>query len=311
MARERIERIAVVGAGLMGHGIALEFAAAGFEVEMHDLTEGVLQQARSCIEGNLRMMEEKGLVGGKESRRALENISASVELADVVADADLVVEAIAENLEVKQEAFRRFDELCPEHTILASNTSTFMPSQMAAATGRPDRVLVTHYFNPPFLLPLVEIVRGAATSEETIETVYALLEGIGKAPVVVQKEVPGFIGNRMQAAVLREALALVEEGVATPQEVDTVIKTSIGRRWAVAGVFEVAEIAGLDLKLAIVEQLIPEIASTREVSQLLRDKVADGDLGFKTGKGFYEWDSESAEALRQRIAHALVEIARW
>jgi 3-hydroxybutyryl-CoA dehydrogenase len=120
--------------------------------------------------------------------------------------------------------------------------------------------------------------------------------------------VPGFIGNRIQAAALREALALVEEGVATPQEVDTVIKTSIGRRWAVVGVFE---IAGLDLKLAIVEQLFPEIASTQEVSHLLRDKVAQGDLGFKSGKGFYEWPPEEAEALRQRVAHALIEIARW
>lgn len=311
MAAEKIQRIAVAGAGLMGHGIAQEFAAAGYQVKMYDLTDDALHQAQQRIESNLLLLQEAELVTAAQSQKALENLSASTKLEEVVGDADLVVEAIAEKLEVKQEIFRRFDEWCPQHAILASNTSTFMPSKLAEATGRADKVLVTHYFNPPFLMPLVEIVRSPATSETTIKTVYDLLAGLGKSPVVVQKEVPGFIGNRIQAAALREALALVEEGVATPQEVDTVIKTSIGRRWAVAGVFEIAEIAGLDLKLAIVEQLFPEIASTQEVSHLLRDKVAQGDLGFKSGKGFYEWPSEEAEALRQRVAHALIEIARW
>ena len=311
MAAEKIQKIAVAGAGLMGHGIAQEFAAAGYQVKMYDLSDDALHQAQQRIESNLLLLQEAELVTAAQSQKALENLSASTKLDEVVGDADLVVEAIAEKLEVKQEIFRRFDEWCPQHTILASNTSTFMPSKLAQVTGRADKVLVTHYFNPPFLMPLVEIVRSPATSETTIKTVYDLLEGLGKSPVVVQKEVPGFIGNRIQAAALREALALVEEGVATPQEVDTVIKTSIGRRWAVAGVFEIAEIAGLDLKLAIVEQLFPEIASTQEVSHLLRDKVAQGDLGFKSGKGFYEWPLEAAEALRQRVAHALIEIARW
>jgi 3-hydroxybutyryl-CoA dehydrogenase len=311
MPGEKIQKIAVVGAGLMGHGIAQEFAAAGYQVKMHDLTDDALHQAQQRIEGNLRMLQEAELVSAEQSRQALDNLNTSTKLDEVVGDADLVIEAIAEKLEVKQQIFRRCDEWCPSHAILASNTSTFMPSKLAQVTGRADKVLVTHYFNPPFLMPLVEIVRSAATSETTIKTVYELLAGIGKSPVVVQKEVPGFIGNRIQAAALREALALVEEGVATPQEVDTVIKTSIGRRWAVAGVFEIAEIAGLDLKLAIVEQLFPEIASTQEVSHLLRDKVAQGDLGFKTGKGFYEWPPETAEALRQRVAQALIEIARW
>tara|TARA_Y100000588_G_C14178080_1_gene892328 strand:+ start:570 stop:1505 length:936 start_codon:yes stop_codon:yes gene_type:complete len=311
MSEKQIQKIAVVGAGLMGHGIALEFAAAGYQVKMHDLTEEALEHAQQRVEGNLNLLQEAGLIDEAKNRQALQNVGASTQLEEVVADADLVVEAIAEKLDVKQEAFQRFDKLCPPHAILASNTSTFMPSKLAQVTKRPDKVLVAHYFNPPFLMPLVEIVRGEKTSEAAIKTMYDLLAGMGKSPVVVQKEVPGFVGNRIQAAALREALALVEEGVATPQEVDTVIKTSIGRRWAVAGVFEIAEISGLDLKLAIVEQLFPSIASTREVSHLLRDKVAQDELGFKTGKGFYEWTPQAAEALRQRIAQALIEIARW
>jgi 3-hydroxybutyryl-CoA dehydrogenase len=192
-----------------------------------------------------------------------------------------------------------------------SNTSTLLPSDLALATRRPDKVLVAHYFNPPYLLPLVEIVRGQGTSDETVATIYDLMVKVGKAPALVQKEAPGFIGNRMQAALLREALSIVERGIASPRDVDIVIKNGFGRRLAAAGIFEVFEIAGWDLVLAILNYLQPDIESSTETSPLVKERVEQGELGIKTGTGFYRWTPESAEALKQTIAQALVNIAKW
>jgi len=311
MLVDDIKRIAVVGAGLMGHGIAQEFALAGCEVHLNDLTEEKLQQAMEDIQANLQRLTTFGLVTQEQAESTPARIHTSTVLGEVVADADLVVEAVFENLELKQQLFQQLDNLCPERTILASNTSTLMPSLLASATGRPDRVLVTHYYNPPYLVPLVEVVRGPGTSDEVIETIYELLAKVGKSPVIVQKEAPGFIGNRLQIALFREALSIVERGIASPQDVDTVVRNGIGRRWAAAGPFEIWGIAGWDLIHAAWLYLVPHIESSTKVPSLLKEKVEQGELGVKTGKGFYEWTPESAEALTRRIAQALIEIAQW
>lgn len=212
---------------------------------------------------------------------------------------------------LKQEIFHKLDRLCPDHTILASNTSTLMLSEFATGTDRPDKVVTTHYANPPYLIPIVEIVRGQTTSDETVETMSLLLTQVGKRPVIVKKEVPGFILNRLQGALLREALSMVENGIASPQDIDTALKNSIGRRWAVAGIFEVFELAGWDLLSAAMAGVYPHLSNATEVSSVLTDKIKRGELGVKTRKGFYTWTPESAEALRHRIAHALVEIESW
>ena len=312
MKAEDIRQIAVVGAGLMGHGIAQEFALAGYHVRLTDVSNDALERARETIQRNLDMLASFDLITSDRAAAVLPAIQMTTKLAEAVADADLVVEAVYENLELKQQIFRDLDALCPSRTILASNTSTFLPSKLAAVTGRPDRVLITHYFNPPFLLPLVEIVRHASTSDDTVTTVYDLLVEIGKKPAIIQKEVPGFIGNRIQGAVLREALWLVEQGIASPEDIDNVIRSSIGRRWSVAGVFEVFEIAGWDLILNVADPEPHEFGSSpKEAVDLLREKIARGELGVKTGQGFYEWNEESTAALRERIARALVHIAAW
>jgi 3-hydroxybutyryl-CoA dehydrogenase len=171
-------------------------------------------------------------------------------------------------------------------------------------------VLVAHYFNPPYLLPLVEIVRGPATSDATVHTMYDLLTKVGKRPALVQHEVPGFIGNRLQIALVREALSIVEQGIASPQDVDTVIKNGFGRRLAAAGVFEIFEIAGWGLVSSVMANLLPHISSSTELPRTLQDKVSRGELGVKTGRGFYTWTAESAEALQQRIARTLATIAQ-
>ena len=306
-----IRRIAVIGAGIMGHGIAQEFAVAGYEVGLYDVDAGRLTAARDRIKANLARLETAGVIAPDIAMTAPDRIRTSTVLAEATAGADYVVEAAPEQLPLKRDLFAELDRLCPPPAILASNTSTFPPSKLAVATQRPERVVVTHYFNPPFLLPLVEVVRGPATSDETVTTTVALLSGIGKCPVVVQREVPGFIGNRLQLALVREALSIVAQGIATPADVDLVIRTSLGRRWSVAGVFETSDAAGLDTVLAVCGQLFPEIESSPEVPGFLQEKVARGELGLKSGKGFYDWPPEQAEALQERIGNALVEIARW
>ena len=195
--------------------------------------------------------------------------------------------------------------------MLVSGTSTLGLSDLASATRRPDKVILANYANPPFLVPVVEMMRNETTSDETVTLFYDLLTRIGKLPVVIQQEVPGFIANRLQMALTREALSLVQKRVVTAQDVDTIIKNGIGRRWAVAGVFEVWELAGLDLIADILEWLLPDLETSGEVPPLLREKVSRGELGAKTGEGFYELTPQDTEALRQRIAHALIEIEKW
>ena len=304
-----IRMIAVVGAGLMGHGIAQEFALAGYDVNLHDLNDERLGQATATIRKNLETSERTGSVEMESIADVMARIHASMVLADVVTDADVVIEAVVEDLAIKQAVFRRLDDLCPERTILASNTSTLLPSKLAEVTRRPDRVLVAHYFNPPYLLPLVEVVRHPGTSDATLATVVELLTRVGKKPAILQREVPGFIANRLQAALFREALSMVEQGIASPQDVDTVVKNGFGRRYAAAGPFETFDIAGLDVLLAVCQNLIPVIDASTEVPALLRGHVERGELGVKTGRGFYAWTPDSAEALKRRIGRALVAIS--
>ncbi|MFN8593528.1 MAG: 3-hydroxyacyl-CoA dehydrogenase family protein [Thermomicrobiales bacterium] len=310
MGETRIERIGVIGAGTMGHGIALEFAAYGYDVALHDRDEAQLDRARVGIAEGLDRLVAIERINGEDAAAAPPRITLGSDLTQAVGGADLVIEAVSENLAVKQALFRELDSLAPLHAIIASNTSTFMPSLLAAATARPEQVLVAHYFNPPHLLPLVELVRGEQTSDATIAALRDLYRGIGKAPAVVAKEAPGFVGNRIQAAIFRESLAIVAAGIATIEDVDTIVKNGFGRRLAVAGPFEIADAAGLDIKLAVCEQLFPDIASETEIPELLRARVARGDLGQKTGKGYYAWTPESAAALRQRISDGLAAIAQ-
>ena len=186
-----------------------------------------------------------------------------------------------------------------------------MTSQLAPFTQRPDKVVVANWWNPAHLLPLVEVVRGPQTSDETIEITKSVLEGIGKRPVVLQKESLGFIGNRMQFALLREALAVVDKGIASAEDVDTVVKTGFGRRLAVAGPLEVFDIAGWDTISHIIDELYPDLDTSDENSPTITGMLERGDLGVKSGRGFYEWNDEAVEALRQRITHALAAIDRF
>lgn len=311
MNADVVERIAVVGAGLMGHGIAQEFATAGYEVRLTSRSQASLDRASGQIKDNLERLVALGVVDMAQVKGVETRLRTCVDLAEAVGDVDLVIEAVYEDLTVKRRVFEHLDRACSDRTILASTTSTFTTTQIATATGRPDRVLVAHYINPPYLVPLVELVPGEDTTEATLTAVRELLIRVGKQPAVLRKEVPGFISVRLQAALLREALSLVQSGAATPETVDTVIKTSLGRRWAVAGVFEVLDLAGWDVISDIASWLFPKLESSGELPPILREMVDRKEIGVKSNKGFYDWTPQSAEELRRRIARALVEIEGW
>ncbi len=295
----------------MGQGIAQDFATHGYEVSMYARTEERLSHALGAIEANLSLFQQMGQMVPDDARAALSRLHTGTALSNVVADADVVIEAVPEDVALKQHIFRDLDAACLRSAILASTTSAILPSQLASVTQRPDKVLVAHYFNPPYLIPLVEVVRAEQTSDDTVTMLCALLSLIGKRPAMVRKEVPGFVAARLQAALGREALSLVEQGVASPQDIDTIVRYSFGRRFSVAGLFEMLDLNGLDVGLAVGEQLAPEIASSDEGLPVLRDLVARGEVGVKAGKGFYEWTPESVADLRRRLGHALTEIARW
>jgi 3-hydroxybutyryl-CoA dehydrogenase len=304
MARE-IRRVAVIGAGLMGHGIALEFAAAGYEVRIQDVSDLVLQKALRNTQEHLDLMAGLGLMSADAAGRARENLHATTKLEEAAAGADLVIEAAVENLPLKQSLFARLDALTPTDVILASNSSSFMPSQVGEQAQHRERILVTHYFNPPYLLPLVEVVRGPDTSDAVVNQVMELYRGLGKQPALVRRETPGFIGNRLQIALLREALSLVEQGIAAAEDVDRVVKYGFGRRLAAAGVFEVFEAAGWDVVSAVYDNLVPHLSASNQPSTTLDGMVRQGSLGLKTLRGFYDWTPESAAELTGRIARAL------
>ncbi len=303
---KEIRNVAVVGAGLMGHSIAQEFAVAGYRVSLNDVSEERLDEARERIRQNLEMLGRSD-----EWRDVSSRIVFTDDLRTAVMDADIVIEAITENLQVKQSLFADIESICRDDAILASNTSTFLPSQIAESTRNPGRVLVMHYFNPPHVVPLVEVVGGRETSPETLETARDLLVSQGKSPVVLEKEALGFIANRLQAALLRECFALVESGVARPEDIDTVVTRSLGRRLGVAGPFEVFDAAGADVWHAICEGVMADIESSTDVPPAIARMVKRGDFGLKTGRGVYEWTDESAAELRRKIARAVEEIGRW
>lgn len=286
-------KITVIGAGLMGHGIAQVFALAGHEVAITDTLVANLDTARSRIAANLRDLGDDA--------GAVERVHPCFDLADALRDADYVVEAVSENLAAKQKLFAEIEPQVRPDTILASNTSVIPITSIMQGLQKRERALGTHWWNPPFLVPLVEVIETQWTSPQTIEWTMALHRNAGKKPAHVKKDVPGFIGNRLQHALWREAIALVENGICDAETVDAVIKASFGRRIAVLGPLENADLVGTDLTLAIHETVLPAIDSRPGPSPYLRKLVTDGKLGCKSGEGFRKWSAEEQAALRAKV----------
>ena len=290
-------RIAVIGAGLMGHGIAQVFALAGHDVRIHDSVMASLDTATSRILANLRDL------GDDES--AVQRVHPMLQLAAAVREADYVVEAVLEDLPLKQQLFADIEKHAPSHAILASNTSVIPITRIMEGLRDRSRALGTHWWNPPYLVPLVEVIGTEWTAPAAIEWTIALHKAAGKMPVHVKKDVPGFVGNRLQHALWREAISLVEHGICDAETVDTVIKASFGRRLAVLGPLENADLVGTDLTLAIHRTVLPDIESSPAPSPYLGSLVAEGKLGFKSGEGFRKWSGEQQAALRTKVLQHL------
>ena len=284
-----IRRVAVVGGGLMGSGIAQEFAAAGYDVVLQDIDDDQLQAAVTRMRENLALLAEYELIEAASVDAIVRRVTCTTDLKEGVSQADLVVEAATENVEMKQDLFRSLSVLCPAHTILASTTSAIPPDKLAGATDCPERVVVTHFAFPNFLIPLVEMARATETSDETAWTIYALLEKIGKRPIIMKIPLPGFISNRLQMAMLREALNIVAQGAATPEDIDTAVQNAFGRRYAIAGPLAVFDMSGLNTLQNVLQQTVPHLATTDEPLDYIREKVAEGKLGASTGEGIYQW----------------------
>jgi len=286
-------KIAVLGAGLMGHGIAQVFALAGHEVTITDAAAASLDTVKARISANLRDLGDDAA--------AVERVRPCADLADAVREADYVVEAVSEDLPLKQELFSDVERHVRTGTILASNTSVIPITKIMEGLRDRSRALGTHWWNPPFLVPLVEVIGTQWTSLQALDWTMALHAAAGKKPAHVKKDVPGFIGNRLQHALWREAVSLVERGICDAETVDTVIKAAFGRRLAVLGPLENADLVGTDLTLAIHKTVLPDIEHRPGPSPYLEKLVAEGRLGFKSGEGFRKWSPEQQAALRAKV----------
>jgi len=285
----------------MGHGIAQLFAQAGFQVTLNDVSLKILEKAVSRIQDSLPRLVNHGIISPDDADEVPGRITITTDLDKAVLNTDYIIEAVVEDLEAKSNLLGMVDEKCPAHAIITSTTSSYCVRDMAGALKRPERFLVTHFWNPPYLIPVVEVMPGDATSPEVVETTYKLLEAVGKNPAMVNKDVPGFVGNRLQHALRREAISIVAQGIASPEDVDLIAKLSFGLRLPVVGPLETVDLGGLDLTQAIQTYLLPDLDCSSEPLQLIQDKVAKGELGAKSGKGFYDWPpGRFEEVIRRR-----------
>ncbi len=292
---------AVIGAGLMGHGIALTLARAGQYVRISDPTEEARATVAGRISDSLRSLGERD----ENIIKILKKIEICGQIKTAVEDADFVFEAAPEKLPLKQAIFAEVEQHAPQTAILASNTSVMPITDIMTELKHKDRALGTHWWNPPHLIPLVEVVSTEWTKGAVADEMMGLLDDAGKTPVRVEKDVPGFIGNRLQHALWREAVSLVEKGVCDAEAVDTVIKSSFGRRLTVLGPLENADLIGTDLTLDIHENVLFDLESRKGPSPYLTKLVEEGRLGMKTGEGFKFWTKEEADHLRGRVAQHL------
>jgi len=287
---EDIKRVAIIGFGTMGSGIAQVVAQAGYEVIARDVADDLLKRGLELIKSGpfgLEKAVERGKITREQAEATLSRIKVTTDLAAAVKDADFVIEAAFENLDLKKKIFREVDELAPPHAVIASNTSTLSITALASATKRPEKVAGMHFFNPAQVMRLVEVVRGLQTSDETVEVVKGFAQKLGKTPIIVNKDVPGFVANRIGFVAILEAIRLYEEGVASAQDIDTAMK--LGYNWPM-GPLELADLIGLDVLLDANESIYAETRDQKyNPPVILRQMVRAGWLGRKTKRGFYTY----------------------
>ena len=310
MSDYRFTSAAVIGTGMMGPGIALTLAQCGIRVTILSRTAEGAAQGVEKARVQSRFLAANQVLDASAAARAADLVAGSAEFDQTIAGVDLVIESGPEDMTFKQQLFARMDRLSPR-AILASNTSGLSITAVASRCSRPERVLTAHFWNPPHLMPLVEIVKGEKTSPETVEAMRELLQACGKTPVVVRKDRPGQLGNRLQIALVREAAYIVAEGIADAHDVDTVVKNGLGLRMPAYGTLEHMDIAGLDMALAVLNYVAKDLYNEPGAPEQLREHVRNGDLGVKTGRGFYDWSVKNAEEVQAARDAFLVEVLRY
>lgn len=301
MKFDHIRQVAIVGAGTMGAGIGLCFAQAGYDVSLFSKTNAGLDRAKNRLKQSAATFTKEKLFTPDIEDITLKQIRYTTRLENCLNNAQFVLESVPEQLKLKQDLFRQMELLCPTDTILATNTSGLGITEIAFVCEYPERVIGLHWANPAEIVPLVEVIRGKQTTNDNIDLTFKLAENIGKMPVKIEKEVPGFASNRLQFALLREALHLVESGVVTAQDVDKVLKGGIGFRYPWLGPLETADLGGLDVFYSISEYLFEKLSKMETPPSFFNQVVEKGKLGIKTGEGFYKYRTDEHERiLRER-----------
>ena len=298
---EKNQQVAVIGAGLMGHGIALTFARANQTVTLYDPSSEMLETAPARIAESLKLLGEGDVV----IARALQKVALSNSLGEAVETARFVFEAAPEKLELKQSIFADIEANCPSDAVLASNTSVIQISKIMTGLSGRHRAVGTHWWNPPHMIPLVEVVKTEWTDPDVAQSMFELLADAGKTPAMVEKDVPGFVGNRLQHALWREAISLVENGICSAETVDNVVKASFGRRLAVLGPLENADLVGIELTQDIHAQVLSDLETTPDPSPYLQKLRDEGREGMAAGAGFRDWNDGDLEATKARVAEHL------
>ncbi|WP_025784210.1 3-hydroxyacyl-CoA dehydrogenase family protein [Sporosarcina sp. D27] len=301
-----MEKISIIGCGTMGHSIALAAAWEGFPVKLIGMNEADLETAKTGLQNKLTVMMENELIDLNEIEKIRRNIELSTSLEEMVSTSDFIFEVIPEQIELKRVLYKKLEGLVSDRCILASNTSGFKPSELAKEMKHPNRFIVTHFWNPAHLIPLVEVVKGEHTDERTIEEVMQLLEQMNKKPILLKKEITGFIGNRLQYALFREAQYLLDIGAATKEDIDAAVTYSIGRRLPITGPLMTADMGGLDVFSAISNYLFSELSTAQQSGETLTQLVSEKHLGDKNGRGFYEWDEKTSKEVNEERERTLI-----
>ncbi|MBS4956200.1 MAG: 3-hydroxyacyl-CoA dehydrogenase family protein [Clostridium sp.] len=308
MRVDDIKNITVFGPGMMGSGIAQVFAGCEDLNVTIFIREKFEYEGLDKIKANLNVLKEKGIITDKDIEGVLSRIKTTEDFEKAIKNADFIIECIPENMEMKQNLFSRVEKYCKKNAILATNTSVMSITEIAQKTNNKARVVGTHFWNPPYLIPLVEVVKSDYTSDEVFDTTYNLLKKVNKKPVKVNKDVPGFLANRLQHALWREAISIVENGIADAATVDEAVKYGFGLRLPYLGPMENADMVGLDLTYSIHDYILKHLECSKEPSKILREKFERGELGFKTGLGFRRWTEEEVKKSNEGLREYLIKV---
>ncbi len=307
---DEIQRTAVVGGGLMGAGIAQILAQAGCQVRVVDLNEALLEKCMERVKGSLATFARHGLIAEDQIPGVLSRIEGTTSLEQAAEGVQFAIEAVVENLPIKQELFEKLDRLAPVEAILATNTSGLRVGDIAERTKHPERVVGSHFFYPHTVVPLVEVGYGLHTSDEVVDTTVAFWKRCGKDPVVCRRNINGFLVNRLQSALAREAMSMVQNGVASARDVDRAMRLGIGLRLPMVGILEQRDWGGLDVHCAAASAIYPTLENTTAPLPFIADRVGRGEIGAKVGKGIYDWTGKDVEMVRRRKQQEVIKLVK-